>query len=390
MQIFRPTPITLSVLLSLSLWGCQQASDQGKSMPPAEVGVVSLEPQAVTINTELSGRVVAQRTAEIRPQVTGIVLNQLFQEGSTVKAGQALYQLDPASYEATVRNNQATVSKSEAAVAVARQAANRSKALLEAGAGSIQDDETAQSTLQQALATLEASKASLASAELDLAHTRITSPIGGRIDTSSVTVGALVTANQTTALTTVSQVDPVMVNISQSSAELLSLQQKLKSGRFKKGELKINLLLENGTQYAHAGKLKVEGVSVDTATGTITLRAEFPNPEGQLLPGMYVRAVLGQLEDPQALLLPQTAVSRNNHGEPTVLVVGADGKASERTVQLDQVINGQWHVVSGLQKGERVVVQGNSKVRDGQIVRAVDTQSSDKQAPATDKAPQSK
>jgi membrane fusion protein, multidrug efflux system len=368
---FRLAAVCAAAGLALSLSACGPAVSQSGPPPATDVGVVTLAARSVVLQTELPGRTVAQRTAEIRPQISGLVQTRLFDEGAKVKAGQVLYQIDPGSYEATVRSNQAAVAKAQAALVVARQTAQRTKALLDAGAGTVQDDETAQSNLLQAEATLQSAQATLASAQLDLNRTRIAAPFAGRVDTSTVTAGALVTANQTTALTTVSQMDPMMVDIPQSSAEVLRLRQQVQSGQLKSSTLRIRLMLEDGSTYKHAGKLTVQGVTVNTATGAVTLRAEVPNPEGVLLPGMYVRAVLDQAEDPNALLAPQAGIARNTHGDATALVVEADGKVAERKVTVDQVIAGQWRVTSGLKAGERLIVEGANKVRAGQIVHAV-------------------
>lgn len=367
----RLTAQTLALTLAGYLAGCTPAAGQGAAPTATEVGVVTLETRAVTLQSELPGRTVAQNTAEIRPQVSGLVRQRLFQEGGQVRAGQVLYQIDPSSYEATVRSNEAAVAKAEAALVVARQTAARAQALVEVGAGTVQDHETAQSNLQQARATLQAAQATLASARLDLDRTRITSPITGRVDTSTVTAGALVTANQTTAMTTVSQTDPMMVDIAQSSAELLRLRQQVSAGKLKTGTLRIRLVLEDGSTYQHEGQLKVAGVTVNTTTGAVTLRAEVPNPEGLLLPGMFVRAVLDQAEDPVALLAPQAGIARNSRGDATALVVEANGKVAERKVTVDQAINGQWRVTGGLAAGDRLVVEGRNKVMVGQIVHAV-------------------
>lgn len=368
---YRLAALSAAVLLALGLVACSPAQGQKAAPPAPEVGVVTLETRAVTLQTELPGRTVAQRTAEIRPQVSGLVQQRLFQEGGQVQAGQVLYRIDADSYEATVRSNEASVAKAEAALMVARQTATRTQALVQAGAGTVQDQETAQSNLQQAQATLQAAQATLATARLDLNRTQIRSPITGRVDTSTVTAGALVTSSQTTALTTVAQMDPMMVDIPQSSVELLKLRQQLSSGKLKTGTLRIRLVLEDGSSYAHEGKLKVAGVTVNAATGAVTLRAEVPNPQGLLLPGMFVRAVLDQAEDPVALLVPQAGIARNSHGDATALVVEADGKVVERKVTVAQVINGQWRVTSGLAAGERLIVEGRNKVMVGQIVHAV-------------------
>lgn len=361
--------LTLSLTAALS--GCGKADGQQAAPPATEVGVVTLSSAPLTLHTELPGRTTAVQSADIRPQVAGIIQSRLFQEGAMVKAGQVLYQIDPASYTATVRSDQAAVAKAQAAVNAARLAFNRQKALLDAGVGTTQDFEDAQSTLQQDEASLQAAQADLASAQLDLNRTQLRSPLTGRVDTSTVTAGALVTAAQTTALTTVTQVDPMMVDIPQSSVDVLRLRQQIQSGKLRDGAMAIHLVLEDGSTYAHPGKLKVSGATVSETTGAVTLRAEVPNPDGLLLPGMYVRAVIDQAQDPNGLLVPQAGVTRNTHGDATVLVVDQDGKVAQHVIEVGEAINGQWRVLSGLKAGERVIVQGQNKVAVGQVVHAV-------------------
>ena len=288
-----------------------------------------------------------------------------------VRAGQPLYQLDASSYEATVRSAEAAVAKAEATLAAARLTAQRQQALRAADASSQQTVEDAQAALKEDEAALLAARATLASARIDLARTRITSPIAGRVDTSTVTEGALVTASQTTALTTVQSLDPINVDIPQSSVDLLKLRQQLGQGGLKNGSARIQLVLEDGSTYGHEGTLQVNGVSVNTTTGAVTLRASVPNPEHVLLPGMYVRAVLTQAVDPAALLVPQAGVQRNATGAASALLVGADGKVEQRPVTVAQAIGNQWRVTQGLKAGDRVIVEGVAKVRPGQVVHAV-------------------
>jgi membrane fusion protein (multidrug efflux system) len=362
--------LTLSATLMLAACG------QSTATPPAakatEVGVVTLKAQALDVTRELSGRTVAAETAEIRPQISGIVQSRLFAEGSTVKAGQALYQIDPASYQAAQDSADAAVAKAEATLQSARLTAVRQASLLAADAGSRQDNETAQAALLQAQAELKAAQASAATAQLNLRHTRITAPISGRVDTSTVTAGALVTAYQTTALTSVRQTDPMWIDVTQSSGELLKLRQQIAKGDLRSGALAVRLQLEDGTIYEHAGQLAVSSVSVDTSTGAVTLRAKVPNPDGLLMPGMYVRMVVAQARAPNALLAPQTSVQRDTSGGASALVVGADGKVEKRAVEVAEVHGTSWRVTSGLAAGDRLIVQGNGKVRPGQIVSALE------------------
>jgi len=361
----------LALGLGYGLAACSAKSGETPNAPATDVGVFTVSAQALPLTTELPGRTVAAQSAEIRPQVSGIVQKRLFTEGSTVKAGQPLYQLDASSYEATVRSAEAAVAKAQATLAAARLTAQRQQALRAADASSQQAVEDAQAALKEDEAALLSAQATLASARIDLARTRITSPIAGRVDTSSVTEGALVTASQTTALTTVQSLDPINVDIPQSSVDLLKLRQQLGQGGLKDGSTRIQLVLEDGSTYAHEGTLKVNGVAVNTSTGAVTLRATVPNPEHVLLPGMYVRAVLTQAVDPAALLVPQAGVQRNASGSASALVVGTDGKVEQRPVTVAQAIGNRWRVTQGLKVGDRVIVEGVAKVRPGQVVHAV-------------------
>ncbi|RDE50678.1 MAG: efflux RND transporter periplasmic adaptor subunit [Candidatus Accumulibacter meliphilus] len=365
----RAVALTAATLI---LAACGQSAATQPAPKAAEVGVVTLKSQALDVTRELPGRTVAAETAEIRPQISGIVQSRLFAEGSAVKAGQTLYQIDPASYQVTLDGANAAVAKARATLQSARLTAARQASLLAADAGSRQDNETAQAALLEAQAELKSAQASAAGARLDLQRTRITAPIGGRVGISTVTAGALVTANQTTALTTVQQTDPMWVNVSQSSGELLKMRQQIANGSLRSGALAVRLQLEDGSTYEHAGELAVSGVSVDTSTGAVTLRVKVPNPEGLLMPGMYVHVQVAQAHAPEAVLAPQTGVQRDTSGGASALVVGADGTVEKRAVEVAEVHGTQWRVTSGLAAGDRLIVQGNGKVRPGQIVSALE------------------
>lgn len=366
------TPWALLVVsLGIGLSACSSRNQETPQAAATEVGVFTVSTRSLPLTTELPGRTVAMQSAEIRPQVSGIVQKRLFTEGSQVRAGQALYQLDASSYQATVRSAEASVAKAAATLAAARLTAQRQQALLAADASSKQTVEDAQAALKEDEAALLSAQATLASARIDLARTRISSPISGRVDTSSVTEGALVTASQTTALTTVQTLDPINVDIPQSSVDLLKLRQQLTQGGLKDGSARIRLVLEDGSTYGQEGTLKVNGVAVNATTGAVTLRATVPNPDHVLLPGMYVRAVLTQAVDPAAILVPQAGVQRNATGSASALVVGGDGKVALRPVTVAQAIDNQWRVTQGLQAGDRVIVEGAAKVKPGQVVHAV-------------------
>lgn len=390
-----------AIMLALTLGygfmsGCSKSQSEQKLEPKgAEVSVVTLAPQPLTLTTELAGRTSAYLVAQIRPQVGGILQKRAFTEGAMIKSGELLYQIDPASYQAAYDSAKASVARAEATLNAAYLKAQRQSGLLAIEAISKQDDEDAQASLQQAQADLASAEAALETARINLDRTRITSPISGRIETSSVTPGALLTANQDSALTTVQQLDPIYVDIPQSSAEVLQLRQALASGKLNssgKDAVRIQLQLEDGTTYKHEGKLEFSGVTVNTTTGAVTLRALVPNPERMLMPGMYIRAKLEQGTDPQAILVPQQGIGRDSAGRATALVVLQNGKVELRSVTVAEVIGRSWRVTSGLAAGERVIVEGASKARPGQIVHAiaVDPVKSQESAPATSTHPVTK
>ncbi|GAA6141742.1 efflux RND transporter periplasmic adaptor subunit [Hydrogenophaga sp. 5NK40-0174] len=369
--IFRSAAI---LSLAIALVACEDHGQAPAAPKATEVGVVTLQTQALSITRELSGRTVAAESADIRPQVSGIIEKRLFTEGAEVKAGEALYQIDAASYRTALDSANAAVAKAEASLTSARLNAERQARLLAADAVSRQDSEDAQANLLLAQAELKSAKASAASARLDLQRTRIASPISGRVDTSNVTAGALVTANQTTALTTVQQTDPMWVNITQSSAELLRLRQQVAKGELEATQgdaVTVQVRLEDGSSYAHEGHLQVAGVLVDQSTGAVTLRAEVPNPEGMLMPGMYVRVNLTQAKAPNAILAPQAGIQRDAGGKASALVIGNEDKVEKRAVEVAEAHGTAWRVTSGLKAGDRLIVEGTGKVRPGQIVSAV-------------------
>ncbi|WP_417069332.1 efflux RND transporter periplasmic adaptor subunit [Niveibacterium terrae] len=337
-----------------------------------EVGVITVRAREFTRTTELPGRTTAQLSAQIRPQIGGIIQKRVFAEGGEVKAGDLLYQIDPSTYQAAYDSAKASVDKARATLNAATLKANRLKDLLAISTVSRQDFEDGAAAQQEAAASLALAKAELESARINLAHTRITSPVSGRVETSSVTPGALVTANQETALTTVQQLDPIYVDIPQSSVQVLQLRNALARGQIKDAGgagLPVRLTLEDGSPYRFAGKLLFTGASVTTSTGMITLRALVPNPEHLLMPGMYVKARLDQGVVKQAILVPQEAVTRTD-SDATVLVVGRDGKAAQRSVAVADAVGHDWYVTSGLAEGEKVVVEGQAKIKPGQLVHA--------------------
>lgn len=375
-------PLILGLVLPLSLVavtlsGCDepQAAVKPAAPVPVEVGVVEIRPEPLTLTTELPGRTRAHLVAEVRPQVGGIIEQRLFREGAEVGAGELLYRIDPASFQAAYDSAKAALAKAQADIRSVQLKAERYKDLVRIKAVSDQDYDDARAALAQAQAEVEAQKAALETARINLDYTQVRAPIAGRIGRSSVTPGALVTADQTTALATIQQLDPVYVDVQRSSTEWLELQQALKSGRLSHpgadGSITVRLKLEDGSDYPQTGRLLFSEVTVDAGTGAITLRAEFPNPDQRLLPGMYVRAVLEEGIAQQALLVPQRAVSRDARGKASALVVNADGKAERRDLVTERAVGDRWLVTTGIAAGERVIVDNLQKVKAGALVKPV-------------------
>lgn len=341
---------------------------------PPEVGVMVVQPQRVTLTTELPGRTTPHLIAEVRPQVTGIIQKRLFTEGSDVKAGQVLYQIDPATYQAAFASARAAQARAEATLNTVRLKAERYRDLVKIKAVSQQDDDDAQAALKQAEADVAATKAAVETARINLSYTRVSAPISGRIGRSAVTDGALVTASQPAALATIQQLSSMYVDVTQSSTELLKLKQSLASGLLKSNgasQARVKLLLEDGSAYPLTGALKFSEVTVDQSTGSITLRAVFPNPKQTLLPGMFVRAVVEEGESPQAILVPQRGVTRNPKGEAIVMIVGAEEKVEPRVIKVARTVGENWLVSEGLKAGDRVILEGVQKARPGTAVKAV-------------------
>lgn len=377
MPAFTLLTLAVAVIAAFSLSACSPAESQGAKPggPPqaAKVGVVTLQSQRVELSAELAGRTVAYQTAEVRPQVTGIVKARAFTEGSDVKAGQLLYQIDPASYQAALDSAKAALAKAEANATTARLKAGRYDELAGIDAVSKQLRDDTQAALKQAQADVAAATAAVRTAQIDLDRTRVSAPIAGRIGRSAVTPGALVTANQAAAMATLQQLDPIHVDVTQTSAELLRLQRQLADGTLQRdaaGHARVKLVLEDGSVYPLEGKLQFSELQVDPTSGSVTLRAQFPNPKRQLLPGMYVRAQVQSGVQAQAILAPQAAVSRDAKGNATAFVVGKDGKAEARQLQTGAVVNGQWLVTSGLAAGDQLIVDGLQRLRPGAPVQA--------------------
>jgi len=366
-------PPLVSCLLGASLLaGCDKP---GKPPPPpqASVDVVTLRAAPVVLTTEHPGRITAHRAADIRPQVSGVILKRLFTEGDLVRQGQPLYQIDPRPYEASLASARATAAKARAAVVAARLMVKRYQPLAKAFAVSSQDLDNAVASLAQDEADVASGEASVRTAEINLEYTHLTAPIAGRTGRSSVTEGALVTAEQASSLVTVTELDPIYVDVPETSATVLRLKREYAAGELERepdGSAAVSLVLEDGSAYAQKGKLLFSEVNVDASTGSVILRAVFPNPDGLLLPGMFVREDIHEGIRQNALLVPQRAVTHDSRGLPTALVVGPDNHVALRTLQTDRAIGTDWLVTAGLSPGDRVIVAGLQQARPGAVVDA--------------------
>jgi membrane fusion protein (multidrug efflux system) len=362
------------VLLTLAAMGVT-ACDKPKAAPPppaeAQVDVVKLHSGPVALTTEQPGRLTAHRIAEMRPQVSGLILRRLFTEGDTVRAGQQLYQIDPRPYEASLASAKATLAKARAAIVSAQLTVKRYRPLAKASAISPQDLDSAVATLGQDQADVASGEAGVQSAAINLAYTKMFAPIAGRTGRSSVTEGALVTQNQTDSLVTITELDPIYLDVTEPSSTVIRLKREYAAGQLKRaadGGAEVSLKLEDGSTYEHTGKLLFSEVNVDQSTGSVTLRALFPNPEGLLLPGMFVREEISEGVRQNAILVPQRGVTHDPQGHATAMVVGADGKVAQRIVVTDRAIGADWLVSKGLSDGDRVIVSGLQKVKPGEKV----------------------
>jgi membrane fusion protein (multidrug efflux system) len=342
--------------------------------PPVEVGVVTIKSQSVPLQTELPGRTSPLAISQVRPQINGIILSRRFVEGSTVKAGQLLYQIDPAPYRAAVDQAKGALSSAEANLTTLKLKAERYAQLVKTDSIGRQDYDDAQAAYGQAVATVQQDKAALQAAQINLDYTAIKAPISGRVGVSAYTQGALVTSGQTDALTTIQTLDPIYVDLTQSTTELLRLEHAIAGGDVQRSEgltAKVRLVLDDGTTYPLEGKLEFTDVTVDPASGAVTLRARFPNPHGVLLPGMYVRAQIIEAVDQNGILAPQQGVTRDPKGAASVFVVDAQNKAQVRPIQVGQAVGSDWLVLKGLSPGDRVITEGLQKVQPGATVKPV-------------------
>ncbi|MGH6986273.1 MAG: efflux RND transporter periplasmic adaptor subunit [Caulobacteraceae bacterium] len=363
----------LATVSAIALAGMLAACSAKKPPPPPPptVGVVRVEPQAVPLTTDLPGRTSPFEIADVRPQVSGVIQARLFTEGAIVRAGQIMYQIEPAPYRAAYDQALGTLANAKANLVTTRLKAGRYAELVKVHAVSTQDYDDAEAAYKQGAATVQQDAAAVEAAKINLNFTRVVSPIPGRSGISAVTKGALVTADQTTALTTVQRLNPIYVDIVQSAAQILALRQQMATGRLSGGNAEVRLTLDDGTTYPVPGKLQFTDITVDPSTGSVTLRAIFPNPDQLLLPGMFVNAKLIEGVDPNGILVPQQAVSRDPRGRATADIVDSAGRVEMRSLTLGQTVGNRWLVTSGLNPGDEVIVEGLLNVHPGQAVRTV-------------------
>jgi membrane fusion protein (multidrug efflux system) len=365
--------VALALAAMLAMAACAKHGGGPPRVPP-EVGVIAVTAGPVELTTELPGRTAPYETSDVRPQVNGIIIGRPFTEGANVRQGQLLYQIDPAPYRAALDQARAQEANAEANLATAKAKDERYADLVKINAVSRQDYDDALAVAKQAEATVQQDKAAVEAAAINLGYTHVTAPISGRVERSAFTKGALVTSGQSAALTTIQRLDPIYVDLTQPAAEVLTLRRAMQAGRVEKGgatSVKVRLLLEDGSTYPLEGRLEFTEVTVDQTTGSVTLRAIFPNPQGLLLPGLYVRAVVAEGLDPAGILAPQTAIARDEKGRPTALVVDPSGRVQSRVLTTSRTVGDQWLVTSGLAPGDRLIVEGLQSAKPGAPVKVV-------------------
>ncbi|TVZ41871.1 membrane fusion protein (multidrug efflux system) [Alteromonadaceae bacterium 2753L.S.0a.02] len=374
-RLHRLATLSASLFAALALTACQQGSQNaaGAQRPPAQVAVVTLQAKDVALTSELPGRTVATRQAEVRPQVSGIIQQRLFEEGSQVEAGQQLYQIDAARYQAALNTAKANLARAQANFDTAKSQFRRYKELLSDKAVSQLDFDNAEAGFLQAKAEVAVAQAAVQTADIDLAYTKVLAPISGRIGKSNITEGALVTAGQASALATIHQLDPIYVDLAQPAKDLLALRRQAMAGTLRRDNLgQVHLIMEDGSRYEHAGVMQFSEMSVNESTGSVTVRALVPNPDNLLMPGLFVRAELEEGVRQHALLVPQRGVTRNRQGQATALVVNPENIVEARQVAVSRTVHNQWLVESGLQPGDRVIVEGLQKTAPGAPVQPVE------------------
>lgn len=378
-EVARAALATLLVAFSLS--GCGGNNAEKKSQPVPQVGFVLVQQTSVPLTVELTGRVAAYQMSEVRPQVSGIIRKRFFTEGSLVRAGQTLYEIDPRLYRAAANEAQANLASAQANAEATRVRADRYRPLAQSEAVSKQDYTDAAAQARQAAASVAQGRAQLETAQINLRFTSVPAPIAGRIGRSLFTEGALVTSNQTDPLTVIQRLDPIFVDIQQSSADLLALRRSLSRQGAMPSSASVKLVLEDGTEYSQTGSVQFSEVMVNASTGTVTLRASFTNPDGLLLPGMFVRAKFAQSIDTQAILVPQAALTRTARGAASVFIVGPDNKAVQRSVTAERTQGAYWVVTNGLRPGEKVITQGLANIKPNGAIRPVAAESPQRVVP---------
>ncbi len=381
------TLLTAILVSGFLVFGCDRRPQSQPAPPARQVATVTMESQEVLLTTELPGRTSAYRIAEIRPQVSGLIKKRLFTEGSDVTAGEVLYEIDPAPFQAALDNAKAALQRAESGLPAIRSQAERFEKALAEKAVSSQDYDNVVAALKQVEADIQYGQASVKTARINLSYCQITAPISGRIGRSNVTEGAIVTAYQPVPLATIQQLDPVYVDVPQSTTQLLRLQKRLKDGRLEQGrpgQDDVILTLEDGSPYPQKGRLQFSDVTVDPTTGSVILRIVFPNPDGTLLPGMFVRAQIKEGINPSALLVPQQGVSRDHKGNPYALTVDAENTVALKPLTLDRAMGDKWLIVSGLVPGDRIIMEGLQGLRPGTIVKAIPFQSAQNAKPAAE------
>lgn len=365
--------ITISCII---LSGCEEkVSTNNKPTPAIEVGVISVQEQAIPLQQELSGRVKAKLVSEVRPQISGIITKQLFTEGSFVKQGEILYQIDSATYQATYFQAKASLESAKVTAQNTKIKSQRYEELLKFDGTSKQEAEDAKAVYLQAEALVEEKKANLESAKIDLERTNIKAPISGYISISNVTKGALVSANQTEALATIRDTNSVYVDVSQSNTQILALRKLLSQENIQKGNTEVSLTLSDGTLYEHKGELQLQEIAVDESTGSVTLRALFPNEKGVLLPGMFVKATIQGAIDNKAFLLPQQAVSRDSKANPIITLVQEDNSVKKQIITIERAIGNKWLVTAGVDNNDKIIIEGLNKINEKSKVNPVDVSS---------------
>jgi len=369
-----PVALPIALFLSLALAACGGDDQTGGDRPPPEAGFIAVTPEPFTLTSELPGRTTPHQVAEVRPQVNGIIEERLFEEGQLVEKGEPLYRIDDSLYQADVESARAELARAQATLKSTRLRAERFEKLLDMKAVSQQEYDEAEAALGENQAQVAAARAALSSARTNLDYTTLEAPISGRIGRSAVTAGALVTANQAQTLATIRQLDPIYVDLTQSARELRRLRQALENGELEKvgdDKARVTLLMEDGSEYKHEGVLQFSEYAVEESTGSVTLRALFPNPDGDLLPGMFVRAKLPEGERSDAILVPQKGVARDSTGQATAMVINENDQVERRNVTTERAVGNRWLIAEGLSGGDRLIVEGLQKIQPGMTIKPV-------------------